>query len=117
MNKRERAEQLADKIQPLLMFVDGLAESLTEEDIDLLKESKETLLKHISMQQSAMTLTLAFGINTDTTDEEYKAKTLGVLIELLNLRKEYKEAILENYEHQKMIQQNREELMNIFGNL
>lgn len=117
MDKKEQAQFLADKIQPLLMFVDGLAESLTEDDIELLKESKETLLKHISMQHSAMTLTLAFGINTDTTEEEYKAKTLEVLIQLLNVRKEYKEAMLENYEQQKMIQQNRAELMNIFGNL
>lgn len=117
MDKKMMAQMLADKIQPFIMLIDGLAESLTEEEIDLLKESKETLVNHISMQHSAMALTLAFGINTDTTEEEYKVKTLESLIELLKVRQEYKEALIEQKQEQMQLAKNRAELMNIFGNL
>lgn len=117
MDKREHAQLLADQIQPLLMLIDGLAETLNQEDIDLLEESKETLLEHISMQQSAMTLTMAFGIDTDTTEEQFKVKTLKALIELINVRKEYKAALIEMKEKQVKKQQNRAELMKIFSNL
>lgn len=116
MDKKEHAQLLADKIQPLLMLIDGLSEELNQEDIDLLKESEETLLKHINMQQSAMALTMAFGINTDTTEEKYKAETLKKLIALINVRKEYKAALIKKREEQINIEKNRAELMNIFGN-
>lgn len=117
MEKKEHAQILAAQIQPLIMFIDGLADSLEQEDIDLLKESKATLLQHIIKQESAMTLTLAFGFNPDTTEERYKAKTLDALIKLLEIRKEYKAALIEKAEEQKKIEQNRAEIMNIFGNL
>lgn len=113
----EKVQILADKMQPLLTLIDVFANDLDEEDINLLKESKEILLNHINMQHSAVTLTMAFGINTDTTEEEYKAKTLENLIDLINVRKEYKNAMLDKLENQKNIQKNREELMRIFGNI
>lgn len=113
MERETRIQMLADKIQPLLMFVDALAEDIDNDDIELLKESKETLSDHIRKQHSAMTLTMAFGIETDTTEEEYKVKTLESLIELLKIRKDYRAALIEAKEEQK----NRAELLKIFGNL
>lgn len=117
MDKQLQAQLLADKIQLLLMLVDNLMEDLSDEDIDLLEESKETLLDHISMQHSAITLTSAFGMNTDTTEEEFKAKTLDKLIALIKVRREYKDALIEKKEEQENIQKNREELTRIFGNM
>lgn len=117
MDKREKTQLLADQIQPLLMMVDGFAEQLEEDDIELLKECKDTLLNHINMQQSAITLTMAFGFEPDTTEEEFKAKTLEILIELINTRKEYKRALIAKAEQERIKAKNRAELMNIFGNL
>ena len=116
MDKQLQAQLLADKIQPLLMLVDNLMEDLSDEDINLLEESKKTLLENINIQQSAMTLTMAFGINTDTTEEEFKAETLDKLITLIKVRKEYKDALIEKKKKQENIQKNREVLMKIFGN-
>lgn len=117
MNKKEKMQQLADQIQPLMMFIDALADQLSDEDIELLIESKNTLSNHIVHQQSAMTLTMAFGMETDTTDEEYKLKTLEGLIKLISIRKEYKTAMLENQEKKKILEKNRAELIKIFGNM
>ncbi len=117
MTKKEQMQTIADKIQPLMMFIDGLVEQLDDEELELLIESKDTLASHISMQHSAMTLTMAFGIETDTTDEEYKLKTLEVLTKLISVRKEYKTAMIENQKKQNQIAKNRAELMQIFGNM
>lgn len=117
MERETRIQMLADKIQPLLMFVDALAEDIDNDDIELLKESKETLSDHIRKQHSAMTLTMAFGIETDTTEEEYKVKTLESLIELLNIRKDYRAALIESKKQKENLAKNRAELLNIFGNL
>lgn len=116
MDKKEKIQMLADQIQSFLLIVDSLAEDLKQEDIDLLKETKSTLKNHINMQESAVTLTMAFGFTPDTTEEKFKVKTLNALIELINVRKEYKTALIENAEEQRKIAQNRAELMNIFGN-
>lgn len=117
MDKKEKAQILADQIQPLLMFIDSLAESIEDDEIELLRESKEVLLNHIRHQHSAMTLTMAFGIETDTTDEEYKAKTLDILIELIKLRKDYKNALISIEKDRLTKEKNRAELLKIFGNL
>lgn len=117
MEKEQKVQMLADQIQSFLVLVDGLAENLEQEDIELLKEAKSTLLNHISMQEAAVTLTMAFGFSPNTTEEKFKAKTLDALIELINVRKDYKTAMIENAENQKKMAQNRAELMNIFGNL
>lgn len=117
MDKKQKIQMLADQIQPLLMLVDSFAENLEQEDIELLKETKSTLLNHISMQEAAVTLTMAFGFAPDTTEEKFKAKTLDALIKLINIRKDYKATMIENAENQRKIAQNRAELMNIFGNL
>ncbi len=117
MTSQERSQVLADKLQPLLMVVDIFVQELEDEDFELLEESKNILKNHISLQHSAITLTMAFGINTDTFDEEYKLKTLEQLIEFLKIRRNYYEDMKKHLENQKNIEQNRKELMNIFGNL
>ena len=117
MNKREHAEILADKLQPMLQMIDIFVNEITDEDIELLKESEQVLLNHINLQHSAATLTLAFGINTNTLEEEHKAKTLKILIELFKERKQFQQDIIEQQKQENIINKNRQELMNIFGNL
>lgn len=117
MNKKEKSQKLADKIQPLLQLVDMFMNDMSDEDFKLLKESEETLLHHISMQHSAVTLTSAFGIETDTLEEEHKLKTLKILICLLEERKRYKEDMIQNQIEKETLERNRKELMNIFRNL
>lgn len=117
MNKREKSQLLADKIQPLMNLIDIFINDMSDDDFKLLKESEETLLNHISMQHSAITLTSAFGIKTDTLEEEHKAKTLKILICLLEERKQYKEDMIQKQIEKETLERNKKELMNIFGNL
>ena len=117
MDKETKIQMLADQMQSFLMLIDGFAENIEQEDIELLKETKTSLLNHISMQEAAVTLTMAFGFAPDTTEEKFKAKTLDALIELINVRKDYKTALIENAKKQRELAQTRAELMNIFGNM
>ena len=117
MTKKQKAQLLADKIQPMLQLIDMFINDMSDEDFKLLKESEETLSNHISMQHSAVTLTSAFGIKTDTLEEEHKLKTLNLLIYLLEERKQYKEDMLQQQLEKETLERNRKELMNIFGNL
>ena len=116
MNKKERSKLLADKIQPMLQLIDMFMNDMSDDDFNLLKESEETLLNHISMQHSAITLTSAFGIKTDTLEEEHKLKTLELLILLLEERKRYKEDKLQTQIENETLEKNKKELMSIFGN-
>ncbi len=117
MSEEERSQLLADKIQPMLQLIDMFMNDMSDDDFKLLKESKETLSNHISMQHSAITLTSAFGIETDTLEEEHKLKTLELLILLLEERKQYKEDIIQKQIEKEALERNKKELMNIFGNL
>ncbi len=117
MDKKEKSQLLADKIQPMLQLIDMFMNDMTDDDFELLKESEETLMQHISMQHSAITLTSAFGIKTDTLEEEHKLKTLKILILLLEERKQYKEDMINKQIEKETIERNKKELMNIFGNL
>jgi len=113
----EKAQILADKLKPLMILIDGCVDQMTDEDYDLLNEARNGLAEHIKMQQSAATLTLAFGIAPDTLDEEYKVKTLDKLIDFLKLRKEYKEKKIEHIKEEEQKNKNREELAQIFKNM
>lgn len=116
MRKKERSQLLANKIQPMLQLIDTFMNDISDEDFKLLKESEETLFQHISMQHSAITLTSAFGIETDTLEEEHKLKTLKLLICLLEERKQYKEDMIQKQIEKETLERNKKELMNIFGN-
>lgn len=117
MNLKERSQLLADKIQPLLNLIDIFMNDLSDDDFKLLKESEETLLNHINMQHSATVLTSAFGIKTNTLEEEHKLKTLKILNCLLEERKQYKEDMIQEQIEKETLERNKKELMNIFGNL
>lgn len=115
MEEEQRIQLLADQLQSFLMIADSFAENLTEEDYDILKKAKSTLLANKNLKESAATLTMAFGIVQDTLDDEYKAKTIDALIGLFEIRKEYKEKLEEKIKFNKKREENKEELLKIFG--
>lgn len=110
-DKKIKIQILADKLTPILQLVDGFMESLTDEDYELLKETRACLQDKINYGNSASSVVImALGGNYDDTEDRMKIKTLDCLIDLLNSRKEYKEALLKQQEEQK----NRQEAINVF---
>ena len=109
-DKKIKIQILADRLTPLLQLVDGFMESLTDEDYELLKETKDCLQDKINYGNSASVVIMALGGNYDDTEDRMKIKTLDCLIDLLKSRKEYKKALLKQQEEQK----NRQEAINVF---
>ena len=93
-----------------MQLVDGFMESLTDEDYELLKETKDCLQDKINYGNSASVVIMALGGNYNDTEDRMKIKTLDCLIDLLKSRKEYKEALLKQQEEQK----NRQEAIDVF---
>lgn len=108
--KDKKIKILADKLMPLLQLVDSFMESLTDEDYELLKETRACLQDKINHGNSASVVIMALGGNYDDTEDRMKIKTLDCLIDLLKSRKEYREALLKQQEEQK----NRQEAIAIF---
>ena len=109
-DKKIKIQILADRLTPLLQLVDGFMESLTDEDYELLKESRDCLQDKINYGNSASVAIMALGGNYDDTEDRMKIKTLDCLIDLLKSRKEYKKALVEQQEEQK----NRQEAIDVF---
>jgi hypothetical protein len=109
-DKKIKSQILADKLMSLLQLVDSFIESLTDEDYELLKETRDCLQDKINYGNSASVVIIASGGNYDDTEDRMKIKTLDCLIDLLNSRKEYKERLLKQQEEQK----NRQEAVDIF---
>ncbi len=109
-DKKIKSQILADRLTPLLQLVDGFMESLTDEDYELLKETRDCLQDKINYGNSASVVIMSLGGNYDDTEDRMKIKTLECLIALLNSRKKYKEALLKQQEEQK----NRQEAIDIF---
>lgn len=109
-DKKIKIQILTDRLTPLLQLVDGFMESLTDEDYELLKETRDCFQDKINYGNSASVAIMALGGNYDDTEDRMKIKTLDCLIDLLKSRKEYKEALLKQQEEQK----NRQETINIF---
>lgn len=109
-DKKIKIQILADKLMSLLPLVDGFMESLTDEDYELLEETRNCLQDKISYGNSAAIVIIALGGNYDDTEDRMKIKTLDCLIDLLKSRKEYREEMLKKQEEQK----NRQEAINIF---
>lgn len=109
-NKKIKIQILADRLTPLLQLVDGFMESLTDEDYELLKETKDYLQDKINYGNSASVVIMALGGNYNDTEDRMKIKTLDCLIDLLKSRKEYKKALVKQQEEQK----NRQEAINVF---
>ena len=104
-DKKIKIQILADRLTPLLQLVDGFMESLTDEDYELLKETKDCLQDKINYGNSASVVIMALGGNYDDTEDRMKVKTLDCLIELIKTRKEYREELLEKQEEQKNMQE------------
>ena len=109
-DKKIKIQILADRLTPLLQLVDGFMESLTDEDYELLKETKDCLQDKINYGNSASVVIMALGGNYDDTEDRMKIKTLDCLIDLLKSRKEYKKALVKQQEEQK----NRKEAIDVF---
>lgn len=100
-NKDLKIQLLADKIMSLLPLVDGIMESMDNEDFELLEEARECLEAKINYGNSASIVIIALGGNYDDTEDKMKVRTLDCLVELIKARKEYKEALLKKRERQK----------------
>lgn len=109
-NKKTKISILADKLMALFPLLDGIMESLTDEDYELLNETRDCLQDKINYGNSASVLIMALGGNYDDTEDRMKIKTLNCLIDLLKSRKEYREKLLEQQEKQK----NKQEALAIF---
>ena len=109
-DKKIKIQILADKLMSLLQLVDSFMESLTDEDYELLKETRDCLRDKINYGNSASVVIMALGGNYDDTEDRMKIKTLDCLIDLLKNRKEYKETLLKQQEEQK----NKQEAIGIF---
>lgn len=113
MDKKNQVQILADIIQPLMQQIDLLTSALSTEDFELLDEARETLSSHINFKQSAAPIVLAFGGSIDTADEEYKLKSLELLIEIMKTRIKYREELIELDEKEKIKKDNIELLKNM----
>lgn len=109
-DKNAKIQILADKLMSLLPLVDEIMGSMDEEDFELLEETKKHLKDKINYGNSASVVIIALGGNYDDTEDRMKIKTLDSLIELIKVRKEYREEMLQKQEEQK----NRQEAINIF---
>ena len=109
-DKKAKIQILADKLMSLLPLVDSFMESLTDEDYELLKETRACLQDKINYGNSVSVVIMALGGNYDDTEDRMKIKTLDCLIDLLKSRKEYKKALVKQQEEQK----NRQEAIDVF---
>lgn len=110
-NKKEKAQILADRLTALLPLIDGFMNSLDDEDFELLEESKKALKEKININNSAMPLIMACGGDYNDTEDIMKLKTLEYLIELIKVRKEFKECIIKETERE----QNNQDVLRLFG--
>lgn len=113
MNKNEQQEKIqmvADIVQMLLEQVDMFTSTFTKDDFEILNLSKEELQNKISRNMSALPLIIACGGNYDSLEDKMKLKTLTLLIELIKVRVEFREKLLEK---QKQIK-NKKEILNLF---
>lgn len=109
-DKKTKIQILADRLTSLLQLVDGFMEDLTDEDYELLKETRDCLQDKINYGNSASVVIMALGENYDDTEDRMKIKTLDCLIDLLKSRKECKEVLLKQQEDQK----NKQEAIDVF---
>lgn len=109
-DKKAKIQILADKITLLLPLIDGFMENMTDEDFELLEETKKHLQDKINYGNSASVVIMALGGNYDDTEDRMKIKTLNCLIELIKARKEYKEELIKKQEQKA----SKQEAINMF---
>lgn len=113
MEKEVKIQALANIIQDLIQQVDVFTQCLTSNDFEILEEAQEALIKKINYKKSAATLLLAVGGDPDTEDDEYKLKTMNMLIEFIKLRIEYRERMINKHKEN----QKKEEALKMFQNM
>lgn len=113
MHKKEKVQALSNVIQDLIQQVDIFTQFLTTNDFELLEEAQQILQNKINYKQSAAVLVYAMGGNPDTEEDEYKLKTLNMLIDFMKLRIEYKEQMTKKRQEEK----NKKETLETFQNL
>lgn len=111
--KKRKIQAIADVIQDLLLQVDLFTQVLQKEDFEILEDAKSSLKEKISYKQSAMPLLLALGVDTNTTEDEMKLKTIDLLVELIKARIEYREEMIKLQESNK----NKQDAINLFKNM
>lgn len=110
-NKKEKAKILADRLIALLPLIDGFMESLENEEFELLEECKKSLREKINMSNSALPIIMACGGDYNDTEDTMKLKTLESLIELIKVRKEFKESMIAKQKEN----QNKQDVLRLFG--
>lgn len=110
-DKKVKAQILADKLNSILLLIDGFMNNVSEEEFELLEESRQALKDRINTNTSAMPLIMACGGNYDDTEDRMKIKTLDCLIDLVKARKEFKEEMIKKQNQQ----ENMREVLNLFG--
>lgn len=111
MSTSRRVEEIAIIVKELLQQVDIFTIGFDKNDIKLLEQAKEELLHDISYKESALPLILAMGGNYDSMEDKFKVRTIDVLIQLISLRKEYTESIIEK----KKLEQIRKNNLKMLG--
>ena len=109
-DKKVKAQILADKLNNILPLIDGFMNNLSEEEFELLEESRQALKEKININTSAMPLIMACGGNYDDTEDRMKIKTLDCLIDLVKTRKEFKEEVIKAQKEQ----ENMRKVLNLF---
>lgn len=109
-DKKNEIQLLSEKIMAILPLLDSFMESMSDEDFELLEETRENLKDKINYGNSALVVITALGGNYDDTEDKMKLKTLDCLIDLLKARRNYRNALLKKQESQK----NRQEAIELF---
>ena len=110
-NRKEKIQILADKLNNVIPLLDGFMNTLDDEEFDLLEETRDVLSEKINRNNGAMAIIVACGGNYDDTEDRLKIKTLDCIIELLKVRKEYKEEMIEKQKEN----ENKKEVLKLFG--
>lgn len=110
-DKEMKIQILADKLNTILPLIDAYINNLNEEEFELLIESREALADKISRNNNALPVIFACGGYYDDTEDRLKIRTLNCLIDLIEIREEYKE---EKIKIQKE-QENKAEVLKLFG--
>lgn len=87
-DRQQKINELAEKITQLMMILDIQFVSFTDEEIELLEETKESLRSKISHNEAAFPMILALGGNYDGELDRLKLDSLNHLITLIKNRRE-----------------------------
>lgn len=111
MERKQKAEVLATRINSILPLIDMFANTLSSEDIDMLKETQQAMLDKIRTNNAAMAVIMACGGKYDDTEDRFKISTLECLIRLCETRRAYGNYMAKKEETEKM----ERDILDMFG--